>query len=379
MGLRDDEVVLAINSGSSSLKAGFFVREGDDEREVLRCSADGIGRADGSLRVVDGDGRELLHEAKDHASQEEALASFVSAAQKHGLKPAAVAHRVVHGGPELTEHQVITPRVLDTLRAAEHFAPLHIPQALKLIAAAEKQFPALPQVACFDTAFHQTMPESAKRFALPDELYQRGVRRFGFHGLSYESIVHQLAGEMPEHVVVAHLGNGASLCALHDGVSVDTTMGLTPTGGIPMATRSGDLDPGVMLFLMRTEAMDADAMEAMLNHRSGLIALSDGESDMKRLEELSAAGEASATLAVTVFVTAVRKAVGAYAALLGGIDLLVFSGGIGEHSDAVRRAVCSGLEFMGLGADGTKVRVVPAQEELQMARISRGLLGGRRY
>lgn len=343
MVLRGDEVVLAINSGSSSLKAGFFVREGDDEREVLRCSADGIGRADGSLRVAGEGGRELLNEAKDHATQEEALASFVTAAGQCGIRPAAVAHRVVHGGPELTEHQVITPHVLDTLRAAEHFAPLHIPQALNLIAAAEKQFPALPQVACFDTAFHQTMPESARRFALPNELYQRGVRRFGFHGLSYESIVQQLAGEIPERVVVAHLGNGASLCALREGVSVDTTMGLTPTGGIPMATRSGDLDPGVLLFLMRTEAMDADALEAMLNHRSGLIALSDGESDVKRLEEQSAAGEASATLAVTVFATAVRKAVGAYAALLGGIDLLVFSGGIGEHSDAMRRAVCMGL------------------------------------
>jgi acetate kinase len=374
MALRDDEVVLAINSGSSSLKAGFFVRDGADEREMLRCSADGIGRADGSLRVVDADGRELLHEEKSHATQEEALGSFVAAAAERMVRPSAVAHRVVHGGPELTEHQLITPQVLETLRTAEHFAPLHIPQALKLIAEAEKQFPALPQVACFDTAFHNTMPESAKRFALPGELYRRGVRRYGFHGLSYESIVHQLAGQMPERVVVAHLGNGASLCALRGGVSVDTTMGLTPTGGIPMATRSGDLDPGVLLFLMRSEQMDADALETMLNHRSGLVALSDGESDMKRLQERSEAGEAGATLAVTVFVTAVRKMVGAYAALLGGVDLLVFSGGIGEHGAAVRREVCEGLEFMGLSADGAKVRVVPAQEELQMARISRSVL-----
>ncbi|QMV17437.1 acetate/propionate family kinase [Granulicella sp. 5B5] len=374
MSLRDDEVVLAINSGSSSLKAGFFVRDGADEREVLRCSADGIGRADGSLRVVDAEGHELLHEEKSHATQEEALGAFVAAAAERGVKPSAVTHRVVHGGPELTEHQLITPQVLEKLRAAEHFAPLHIPQALKLIAEAEKQFPALPQVACFDTAFHNTMPESAKRFALPGELYRRGVRRYGFHGLSYESIVHQLAGQMPERMVVAHLGNGASLCAMRGGVSVDTTMGLTPTGGIPMATRSGDLDPGVVLFLMRTEQMGADALEEMLNHRSGLVALSGGESDMKRLQERSDAGEAGAALAVTVFVTAVRKMVGAYAALLGGIDLLVFSGGIGEHGEAVRREVCEGLEFMGLRVDGAKVRVIPAQEEIQMARISRRVL-----
>lgn len=374
MALRDDEVVLAINSGSSSLKAGFFVRDGAEEREVLRCSAEGIGHADGSLRVVDADGRELLHEAREHTSQEEALAWFVAAGAKRGVTPSAVAHRVVHGGPELTAHQRITPQVLDALRAAEHFAPLHIPQALTLIAAAEKQFPSLPQVACFDTAFHNTMPESAKRFALPGELYRRGVRRFGFHGLSYESIVHQLAGEMPERMVVAHLGNGASLCALRDGVSVDTTMGLTPTGGIPMATRSGDLDPGVLLFLMRVEQMDADGLEETLNHHSGLIALSGGESDMKKLVEQSASGDAAATLAVTVFVTAVRKMVGAYAALLGGLDLLVFSGGIGEHSEAVRDGVCRGLEFMGVGGESGKVRVVPAQEELQMARISRRVL-----
>jgi acetate kinase len=205
----------------------------------------------------------------------------------HGT-PVAVGHRVVHGGPHLRSHQLITPQVLDQLRSAIHFAPLHIPQALTLIASAQSIFPSAAHFACFDDAFHQTIPEVASHFALPNHYFDAGIRRNGFHGISYESLVDHFGATLPERAIFAHLGNGASLCALRNGKSIDTTMGLTPTGGIPMGTRSGDLDPGVILYLLRNEKLDADNLENLLNHQSGLLALSSGESDVKTLEERAA-------------------------------------------------------------------------------------------
>src|SRR6202007_766228 len=187
--------------------------------------------------------------------------------------PIAVAHRVVHGGPHLVTHQRITDEVLATLQRAVHFAPVHIPAAVEIILHVEKVFPQLPQYACFDTAFHQTMPEAAYRYPIPEKYSAVGVRRYGFHGLSYASIVHDLGKDLPSKVVVAHLGNGASLAAIADGKSVDTSMGLTPTGGIPMGSRTGDLDPGVPLFLMRVHKLSADEIETLLNNKSGLKAL----------------------------------------------------------------------------------------------------------
>jgi acetate kinase len=253
-----------------------------------------------------------------------------------------------------------------------HFAPVHIPQALKLIASAQNSFPSIPQFACFDDVFHQTMPEVAAHLALPQRYYDAGVRRYGFHGLSYESLVHHFGEKLPDRAIFAHLGNGASLCALRNKKSIDTTMGLTPTGGIPMSSRSGDLDPGVILYLLRTEKLDADQVEDLINHKSGLYALSCGESDVKVLQERAAKKDPSATLALDVFSTAVRKVIGAYVALLGGIDLLVFTGGIGEHSDHIRNSVTQGLDFLGLTPN--KIQVAPAQEEQQIARHSRRLL-----
>ena len=279
----------------------------------------------------------------------------------------------MHGGPNLRTHQLITPQVLDELRSATHFAPLHIPQALTLIASAQSIFPSAAQFACFDDAFHRTMPEVASHLPLPQQYFDAGVRRYGFHGLSYESLVHHFGERLPERAVFAHLGNGASLCALRIGQSVDTTMGFTPTGGIPMGTRSGDLDPGVFLYLLRKEQMSADELEDLFNHQSGLFALSSGESDVKSLEDRARANDPEAMLALNVFVTSVRKAIGAYVALLGGVDLLVFTGGIGEHSDHVRSAITNGLEFLGLTAD--KIKIVPAEEEQQIARHCRRMIG----
>jgi acetate kinase len=371
-----DNLILVLNSGSSSLKFGIYRRGATDEEPVLTGSAEGIGRGDGTLDIRASDGTMVVTKKSVHESQGDALTALAAAVREHlQTVPAAVGHRVVHGGPNLLTHQLIAPQVLEQLRAAVHFAPLHIPQALTLITSAQAIFPAVAQYACFDDAFHQTMPEVASHLPLPQRYFDVGIRRYGFHGLSYESLVRRLGPRLPERAIFAHLGNGASLCALRNGKSIDTTMGLTPTGGIPMGTRSGDLDPGVFLYLMRNEKLGANELEDLLNHQSGLFALSSGESDVKALEERAARNDPRAVLALDIFATSVRKTIGAYIALLGGIDLLVFTGGIGEHSERVRSAATKGLEVLGLTAD--KIQVVPAQEEEQIAVHCRAMMGRR--
>lgn len=375
---RKDGPILVLNSGSSSLKFGIYRRGATDlgtpdEEPLLTGSAEGIGRGDGSLQIRSSDGKPLLQHDCIHESQSDALSTVAAAIRQHRNEmPLAVGHRVVHGGPNLRKHQIITPQLLDQLRAATHFAPLHIPQALSLIATAQSIFPSATQFACFDDAFHQTIPEVASHFALPQRYFDAGIHRYGFHGISYESLVHYFGAKLPERAIFAHLGNGSSLCALRNGISIDTTMGLTPTGGIPMGTRSGDLDPGVFLYLLRNEKLDADKLEDLLNHQSGLFALSSGESDVKTLEECAGSGDPKACLALDVFAVSVRKTIGAYTALLGGVDLLVFTGGIGEHSNRIRSAATDGLELLGLTAD--KIQIVSTQEEQQMARRCRELM-----
>jgi acetate kinase len=370
---KKDGVILVLNSGSSSLKFGIYRPGETDEEPMLTGSAEGVGRDDGSLHIRSSDGTSLSQRECIHESQSEALNALAAAIREHmDNMPLAVGHRVVHGGPNLRRHQIITPQVLDELRSATHFAPLHIPQALSLIAAAQSIFPSAAQYACFDDAFHQTIPETACRFALPQRYFDAGIRRYGFHGISYESLVHHFGATLPKRAIFAHLGNGSSLCALLNGASVDTTMGLTPTGGIPMATRSGDLDPGVLLYLLRNEKLEADKLEDLLNHESGLFALSSGEGDVKALEERARSNDSKARLALDVFAISVRKTIGAYLALLGGVELLVFTGGIGEHSDHVRSSATQGLESLGLTAD--KVQIVPTQEERQIARHCREMM-----
>jgi acetate kinase len=375
---RNDGPILALNSGSSSLKFGIYKRGPagggvTDEEPLLTGSADGIGRDNGSLRIRSSEGTPLLQRDWIHESQGEALNALAAAIREHiETTPVAVGHRVVHGGPNLRRHQIITPQVLDQLRAATHFAPLHIPQALSLIAAAQSIFPSAAQFACFDDAFHQTIPEVASHLPLPRRYFDQGIRRYGFHGISYESLAHHFGAKLPPRAIFAHLGNGSSLCALRNGKSIDTTMGLTPTGGIPMGTRSGDLDPGVILYLLRNEKLDADALENLLNHQCGLFGLSSGESDVKTLEERVGSGDPLARLALDVFAVSVRKTIGAYIALLGGVDLLVFTGGIGEHSSRVRSAATDGLDSLGLTAD--KIQIVPTEEERQIARRCREIM-----
>jgi acetate kinase len=368
-----DDLILALNSGSSSLKFGIYYRGATDEEPLLTGSAEGVGHSNGRLHIRSSDGTTLILREGVIESQRDALSALGAAVQEHiHTTPVAVGHRVVHGGSKLRTHQLITPQVLDQLRSATHFAPLHIPQALTLIASAQSIFPSAAHYACFDDAFHQTIPEVASHLPLPQRYFDEGIRRYGFHGLSYESLVHHFGTNLPERAIFAHLGNGASLCALRDGVSIDTTMGLTPTGGIPMGTRSGDLDPGVLLYLIRHEKLDTDELEDLLNHQSGLFALSSGENDVKALEERARSSDLHAALALNVFAVSVRKVIGAYIALLGGVDLLVFTGGIGEHSDRIRSASANGLEFLGLTIE--KIQVVPTQEEQQIARRCRMMI-----
>jgi acetate kinase len=370
---RSDGPILALNSGSSSLKFGLYQPGATDEQPLLTGSANGIGRDNGSLRILSSDGKPLLERDCIHQSQGDALNTLAATIREHTQSaPVAVGHRIVHGGPNLYRHQIITPQVLDQLRSATHFAPLHIPQALSLITAAQSIFPSAAQFACFDDAFHQAIPEVASHFALPQRYFDEGIRRYGFHGISYESLVHHFGAKLPKRAIFAHLGNGSSLCALRNGVSIDTTMGLTPTGGIPMGTRSGDLDPGVLLYLLRNEKLSADSLEDLLNHQSGLFALSSGESDVKTLEERAHAGDTKACFALDVFAVSVRKTIGAYMALLGEVDLLVFTGGIGEHSSRIRSAATHGLDSLGLTPG--KIRIVLTQEEQQIARLCREIM-----
>jgi acetate kinase len=370
---RSDGPILALNSGSSSLKFGLYQPGATDEQPLLTGSADGIGRDNGSLRILSSDGKPLLQRDCIHQSQGDALNTLAATIREHTQSaPVAVGHRIVHGGPNLYRHQIITPQVLDQLRSATHFAPLHIPQALSLITAAQSIFPSAAQFACFDDAFHQAIPEVASHFALPQRYFDEGIQRYGFHGISYESLVHHFGARLPKRAIFAHLGNGSSLCALRNGVSIDTTMGLTPTGGIPMGTRSGDLDPGVLLYLLRNEKLSADSLEDLLNHQSGLFALSSGESDVKTLEERAHAGDTKACFALDVFAVSVRKTIGAYMALLGEVDLLVFTGGIGEHSSRIRSAATHGLDSLGLTPD--KIQIVLTQEEQQIARLCREIM-----
>jgi acetate kinase len=382
--------ILAVNSGSSTLKFGLFAADGGEERTLVKGGADGIGKDAGTLEILDADDKTLLSTSKKFASQTDALSHITSSVKSLGFpEPVAVGHRIVHGGPRLRDHTRITPDTLVTLEASVHFAPVHIPTAVALIRGTEEIFPDLPQFACFDTAFHKTLPEKAYHYPLPAKYLEQGVQRYGFHGLSYASIVHQLGLELKPRTVIAHLGNGASLAALRDGKSIDTSMGLTPTGGIPMSTRTGDLDPGVLLYIRRTEGLSGDALERLLNRESGLAALG-GSSDMRELLKAEASGDAKAALAIDIFCTAIAKTVAAFTVSLGGLEMLVFAGGIGERSAQIRANVCAHLSILGvylakdrnaapeplISADASRVevRIVPAQEEVQMARVIRALL-----
>ncbi len=377
-------VILSLNAGSSSLKLGLY-RVGGGVAEILVTGEiEAIGTDAAAVSITDAKGAERLREQAVLADPCAAARHILDRLDSAGFpRPDAIGHRVVHGGPDRLTHARIDETVLGELARARAFAPLHVPVALSLIEFARARFPGLEQVACLDTAFHAGMPEVARRLPLPRALYDEGVHRYGFHGLSCESIVRQLGADLPARLVVAHLGSGCSVTAVAKGRSIDTSMGLTPTGGIVMATRSGDLDPGVLLYLLREKHPNDQTLEEMLDWQSGMKGIAGTSGDMRRLREAAESGNGPAALAIEMFCYSVRKTVAAMAAALGGIDLLVFTGGIGEHDQATRRRICEALAWMGVPAEAEegsartcKVAVRRADEDRQIALHTAGILFG---
>jgi acetate kinase len=317
--------ILALNSGSSSLKFGLY-RVGPSKVDVLLSGeAESIGGKDSKFHAKDSRGISLVAETVAIPSQREAVIRIAKLLTDCKVPaPAAIGHRVVHGGPKLRQHRIIDAEVLRELEAASIFAPLHIPKALSVIGFSHEHFPGLTQVACFDTAFHAELPDVARVLPIPKELQLEGIHRYGFHGLSCESIVRQLGNDLPDRLVIAHLGNGASVTAVKGGKSMDTSMGLTPAGGVIMGTRSGDLDPGILIYLMREKKYNATMLEDMVNRRSGLLGISETGSDMRRLHERAPQNE-DAMLAIQMFCYSVRKQVASMIAALNGVDLIVFT------------------------------------------------------
>ena len=363
--------VLALNAGSSSLKFGLYRAHEKSADIAFSGEIEYAGDGSGTLSVDDAKGRRLKTDPVSDREPRHAVECIRRLlAELAAPAPCAIGHRIVHGGMQVRRHCLIDPQVMHQLEAASAFAPLHVPPALALVHAMQLAYPSTPQIACLDTAFHADLPEAARTLPLPRELREQGIQRYGFHGLSCESIVRQLDAGLPPRLVIAHLGSGASVTAVASGKSIDTSMGMTPSGGLIMATRCGDLDPGVLAYLMRERNYDSAGIEELIDHRSGLLGISGLGNDMRELHVASAT-HPDAKLAIDMFCDSVRKHIAAMAAALGGIDMLVFTGGIGEHDAVVREAVCEGLSWMGLTSPGIpagcRVRVLRTHEEQQIA------------
>jgi acetate kinase len=385
-----EHVILCINSGSSSLKFALYCLGEVEERRIAHGAVEGISLPDGQLWIRDEDNHALADSRREFPGHVAAAEAVSEAARNLRFPPpAAAGHRVVHGGLHFTGAERVDASLLRELRELIPLAPLHLPSAIQGIDAVAARFPGLPQVACFDTAFHRRMPEVAQRLPLSHDLWDQGVRRYGFHGLSYEYIVSTLGNRAQGRMVIAHLGNGASLAAVLNGRPLDTTMGFTPTGGLMMGTRSGDLDPGVVLYLMREKNFDHKRLDHALNEQAGLSGVSGISPDMKILLEQKDR-EPRAAQALELFCYQLRKHIGAMTAVLGGLDTLVFTGGIGEHAAAVRWEVCRELAYLGIRLDAERnashaemisaagstctVRVIPTNEDLMIARQTRAVL-----
>jgi acetate kinase len=391
-----DPRILTINGGSSSIKFALF-EAGDSLRRILNGAVERIGLPDASLKVKGADQRDNFSRAinaPDHIAAVGILMHWI----EERLGPdalTAVGHRVVHGGPKYSEPQRITEEMVEELRRLSPFDPDHLPEEILLTETLHQRFPGLPQVACFDTAFHHDLPRVARLLPIPRRYEAQGVRRYGFHGLSYAFLIEELArlagSEAAKgRVILAHLGNGASLAAVREGKSIDTSMSFTPTAGVPMSTRCGDLDPGLAWYLARTEGMDAKRFNEMVNFQSGLLGMSESSSDMRELLAHEAQDVRSAE-AVALFCYQVKKWVGAFAAALGGLDTLVFAGGIGENVPTVRARICDGLEFLGIELEEkcnatnneiisatnsrVAVRVIRTDEEQMIAKTVCRVLG----
>jgi acetate kinase len=391
------QLILTMNRGSATLKSTLY-EVGTRNEVVLTISVAYSGRASARLKIADANGATLLDSSVKGTDSNAALERMLAWLDKReylaGLK--AAGHRLVHGGARYTEPQRITPKFLTALKKLVPLDPDHLPAAIRGIQFVAKKFPKVAQVACFDTAFHSSLPTVAKMYALPRRFYDDGVRRYGFHGLSFEYIVDELrkldvklaAGR----VIVAHLGSGASMVALRDGKSVDTSMGFMPLEGLVMSARSGDVDPGLLLYLFAEKKMSAKAAGALLNKQSGLLGVSGTTGDMRELQEKSKQ-DPHAAEAIDLFCYRAKKYIGAYAAALGGLDALVFTGGIGEHAPAIRERICSGLDFLGIHLDTARnatnapvisasdsrvnVRVIQTNEDLMIVQHVITVLGER--
>jgi acetate kinase len=391
--------ILVVNSGSSSIKFSIFAVDPNapsaEPQSLMDGQLSGIGGTIGTLEVHRSTGSDLqrVKSKVNVANLDQAIAVVIHAISAPDMPPfQAIGYRVVHPGPKLRSHLRITPQVLLDLDAATEFAPLHDPAAVHMIRAFMAKFPDLPHYACFDTIFHQTMPPEAFTYPLPPKYAEQGVHRYGFHGLSCESILRQLRalGHVPLRMAIAHLGSGCSITAVLDGRSIENTMGLTPTGGVIMGTRSGDLDPGLVLYLLRDRDQQnresITAVETLLNHDSGLTALSGMPNDVKAVRKAANEGNERAFLALNIFAHSITKSLGSCCWLLGGLDAIVFAGGIGEHDPQTRSQILHGLERVGVQIDeflnrshapgiqristsssATAIFIVPAQEDLMIA------------
>jgi acetate kinase len=380
--------ILTINGGSSSIKFALF-EAGDSLRRILEGGIERIGLPAPTLRVKGVDPADNFLRSVTAPDHTAAVGALMDWFEERGGRDAlaAVGHRVVHGGPKYRQPQRITAEMVEELHRLSAFDPEHLPEEILLTGALHRRFPDLPQVACFDTAFHHDLPRVARLLPIPRRYEAQGVRRYGFHGLSYAFLMEELArlagAEVAQgRVILAHLGNGASLAAVREGKSIDTSMSFTPTAGIPMSTRSGDLDPGLFWYLARTEGFDAKQCNEMVNFQSGLLGVSETSSDMRDLLEHEAE-DVWAAEAVALFCYQVKKWIGSFAAALGGLDTLIFAGGIGENAPLVRERICDGLGFLGIqlnqgrnaqnapliSHDATRpeVRVIHTDEELMIA------------
>ena len=345
--------ILTVNGGSSSIKFAVF-EAGDSLQRILAGSIERIGLPEATFVVKGSQKADNFTRPVTAANHTEAvgiLMDWIEERIRHG-ELIAVGHRVVHGGPKYSEPQRITPEMVSELHELQPFDPDHLPEEILLTEAFHHRFPNLVQVACFDTDFHHDMSRVAQLFPIPRRYEAKGVRRYGFHGLSYAFLMGELAriaGPQAARgrVILAHLGNGASLAAVYEGKSMDTSMGLTPAGGVPMSTRSGDLDPGLVWYLERTEKITAKKFNEMVNFQSGLLGVSETSSDMHDLLQRETE-DVRAAEAVALFCYQVKKWIGGFAAALGGLDTLVFAGGIGENAPVIRTRICDGLGFFGI-------------------------------
>ena len=389
--------VLTINTGSSSLKVAVY-RIGERDERLVDAEARQIGLESGRISIEDGSGKRLFDRKErlpDHRAALQLVFDWLRNNDWTGQLD-AVGHRIVHGGLKYAAPQWINESLILELRDLVRLAPDHLPQAIEAIEKAKEVLPGIPQVACFDTAFHATLPRRARILPVPRDLSDQGVVRFGFHGLSYEFLVEQLRAIDPTRcggrAVLAHLGNGASMTAVLDGKSMDTSMGFTPAGGIVMGTRSGDLDPGVLVYLLGRKDFGPERLNRLVNQESGLLGISSISADMRILLD-QRTNDPRAAEAIEIFCYQSRKFLGAYAAALGGLDTVVFTGGIGENAPYVREQICAGLDFLGIcleternaanapviSSDEGKVavRVIKTDEDLMIARHSSRLLANK--